>query len=499
MIRDWTIRQRILASFAVILGLMVVMGAVAYRSLVSVRNEAAFVETNPLYYATAISAAQSLTYSRAQEYATVTDPQRRDAQRALIRDDAAAVRDLITRYEGTIDTAKERADFDAFKADEQIFAQTRDDIVNTDASDRGEDLVRRINSELNPAFEKSLASIKNVVYVNKATEADAAHQIATAVSRAEAWVFGSIALALVAAVLCGYYLLRAITKPLGHLSMQLEQSGSQVSTSVTDIAATAKQQEVMATEVATTTVEIGATSKEISATSKELVRTMADVSNVAEQSAALAGSGQNGLAHMEGTMRQIIAAAGYVNAKLAVLNEKAGNIGQVVTTIAKVADQTNLLSLNAAIEAEKAGEYGRGFSVVATEIRRLADQTAVATYDIEQMVKEIQSAVSAGVMSMDKFSEEVRSGMQAIEQIGGQLSEIIHHVQALAPRIESVNEGMQAQTTGAEQISEALVQLSAAAQHTVESLRESSEAIDGLQHASQTLASGVASFKSKVA
>ena len=79
-----------------------------------------------------------------------------------------------------------------------------------------------------------------------------------------------------------------------------------------------------------------------------------------------------------------------------------------MTTITKVADQTNLLSLNAAIEAEKAGEHGRGFAVVATEIRRLADQTAIASYDIEQLVKEMQSAVSAGVMGMDKFSEEVR-------------------------------------------------------------------------------------------
>src|SRR6202007_2042888 len=99
---------------------------------------------------------------------------------------------------------------------------------------------------------------------------------------------------------------------------------------------------------------------------------------------------------MEETMRHVMEAATSINAKLSVLNEKAGNINQVVITITKVADQTNLLSLNAAIEAEKAGEYGRGFAVVATEIRRLADQTAVATYDIEQMVKEIQSAVAAG-------------------------------------------------------------------------------------------------------
>jgi methyl-accepting chemotaxis protein WspA len=190
----------------------------------------------------------------------------------------------------------------------------------------------------------------------------------------------------------------------------------------------------------------------------------------------------------------VIEAAGSINARLAVLSEKAGNISQVVTTITKVADQTNLLSLNAAIEAEKAGEYGRGFAVVATEIRRLADQTAVATYDIEQMVREIQSAVAAGVMGMDKFSEEVRRGMQDVQQVGGQLSQVIQQVQALAPRVEAVNEGMQAQASGAEQITQALTQLSEAAQQTVDSLRQSGLAIDELNQVAIGLRSGVSRF-----
>jgi Methyl-accepting chemotaxis protein (MCP) signalling domain len=158
--------------------------------------------------------------------------------------------------------------------------------------------------------------------------------------------------------------------------------------------------------------------------------------------------------------------------------------------ITRVADQTNLLSLNAAIEAEKAGEYGRGFAVVATEVRRLADQTAVATYDIGQIVKEIQSAVTAGVMGMDKFSQEVRRGMQEVQHVSGQLSQIIQQVQALAPRVESVNEGMQAQTTCAEPITEALIQLSGAAQQTVVSLRHPSEAMDAVHQVASGLAGG---------
>ena len=193
-------------------------------------------------------------------------------------------------------------------------------------------------------------------------------------------------------------------------------------------------------------------------------------------------------------MRRVMDAAAAINAKLAVLSEKAGNITQVVTTITKVADQTNLLSLNAAIEAEKAGEYGRGFAVVATEIRRLADQTAVATYDIEQTVKEIQSAVAAGVMGMDKFSEEVRRGMHEVQQVGGQLSQVIQQVQALAPRVESVNDGMEAQASGAEQITQALTHLSEAAQQTVDSLRQSGQAIDELNRVAIGLRGGVSRF-----
>lgn len=276
---------------------------------------------------------------------------------------------------------------------------------------------------------------------------------------------------------------------------QVQRSGIRVSTSMTEIAATSKQQQATAAEVAATTTQIGATSREISATSRELVRTMNEVASVAEHAADLASGGQSELAHMEETMHHVMEAAGSINAKLAVLNERAGDINQMVTTITKVADQTNLLSLNAAIEAEKAGEYGRGFAVVSSEIRRLADQTAVATYDIEQMVKDIQSAVSASVMGMDKFSEEVRRGLHDVHEIGGKLSSIITQVQALAPRFESVNEGMQMQATGAEQISEALLQLTDATQQTVESLRQSSSAIDELNQVSGGLQGSIARFK----
>jgi methyl-accepting chemotaxis protein WspA len=276
---------------------------------------------------------------------------------------------------------------------------------------------------------------------------------------------------------------------------QVQKSGVQVGSAVTEIAAGAKQQEATAVEVTATATEISATSKQIASTSKELLKTMNEVSDMAEKSAVLTIEGQTGLSRMEETMGRVMAATDSINAKLAVLNEKAGNISKVTTTITKVADQTNLLSLNAAIEAEKAGEYGRGFAVVATEIRRLADQTAVASYDIEVIVKEIQSAVSASVMGMDKFSEETRRGLEEIQQVSGQLSQVIGQVQTLTPRFETVNEGMRSQTTGAEQITSAFVQLTEAMQQATDAIRQSNVAIAEVSQIANGLSSGVSRFK----
>lgn len=276
---------------------------------------------------------------------------------------------------------------------------------------------------------------------------------------------------------------------------QLQWTGIQLTTSTTEIAATAKQQEATIVQQEATTKEIAATAREISTSAKEFVKTMSEVSRMAEQSSDLATSGKSGLNKMETIMRQMVDAAGNIASKLAVLNEKAGSITSIITTISKVADQTNLLSLNAAIEAEKAGEYGRSFAVIAREIRRLADQTANATLDIEKMVNEMVSAVSAGVMGVDKFSEEINTGVKHVGVVSEQLTKIIEQVQQQTTGFETVNKGMQNQSLGAEQINESINQLSEAAQQTTESIRQFHNAIEQLNNAAQEMQNAVSKIK----
>lgn len=385
---------------------------------------------------------------------------------------------------------------------------------------------------LSPITEKMDAAIGYQEREAKATYRQAVQSVDAA-----RWIFMLVVLTgAVFALLLGYWILRALNVPLaqmlektrqlaeGDLSVRVavvadnelgrlarafnqmadslqelvgkvQRSGIQVASSATEMAASAKEQQATATEQSATTTQIVASTKEIASTARVLVKNMDEVAHVADSTSALAEAGREDLARMEATMNQMMEATRGIASRLAVLSEKASNINSVVTTINKVADQTNLLSLNAAIEAEKAGEHGIGFGVVATEIRRLADQTAVATWDIEQMVKDMQSAVSSGVMGMEKFSEEVRHGVEQVGKVGERLSSIVKSVQLLTPHFETVYEAMQAQSTGSEQINQALEQLSQTVQGSAQAMRESVLVVDQLNEASHRLQAAVSKFK----
>ena len=208
-----------------------------------------------------------------------------------------------------------------------------------------------------------------------------------------------------------------------------------------------------------------------------------------------AGNSQTKLEKIQAAMQNLTHSSTSISSKLGAIDEKAKNINNIVTTITKVADQTNLLSLNAAIEAEKAGEYGAGFAVVAREIRRLADQTAVATLEIEKMVREMQSSVSTGVIEVDKFSKEVERYVVEVGNISQQIAQMIKDVQSLPPQFALVKERINEQYQEAQHISIAIDQLSEASQQTSQSIQETNNALTQLYDAAQGLQREISQFK----
>ena len=288
---------------------------------------------------------------------------------------------------------------------------------------------------------------------------------------------------------------QSMTQSLNSLIGQVQNSGIQVTVSSHEIAASGKQLEATVTEQAASIKEVEATTKQISATSRQLQQALEGITSTFKTTTISAEGGQRNLSQMENTMRDLAIATTSISSKLTNISEKANNINRIIITITKVADQTNLLSLNAAIEAEKAGKYGMGFAVVAREIRRLADQTAVATLDIEKMVKEMQAAVSTGVTEMNKFTEEVNHSVEDVESVSWQLTEIIEQVQVITPRFALVNQGMEAQSAGAGQISEVMAYLSQTSSQTADALRDINGAICQLNDASQGLHQEISRFK----
>lgn len=291
-------------------------------------------------------------------------------------------------------------------------------------------------------------------------------------------------IALLAGAVFAYFISKRITSPVADLSIHLTSSATQISSS-------AVHQQSNVTTLMASSNQIASAAKEISATSQELLRAMVEIAEAAERTAGLAHDGRQGLKGMETSMQALSTASDSISSKLTAIRSKAAKINTVVTAITKVADQTNLLSLNASIEAEKAGEAGAGFAVVAREIRRLADQSAISTLDIEQIVEEMQEAVAGGVTEMRAFADAVQGGINSAEAIQGQFGEIIERVESMAPRYETVQQGMQNQSVGARQISDAMWQLT-------ETARQTSDSVNDLNEVSRKLHEAVRILKERI-
>lgn len=261
-----------------------------------------------------------------------------------------------------------------------------------------------------------------------------------------------------------------MTRNIDDLLRQARSSGIQLKGASNQIASSAGELKSAIAGQAASTNEINATSSEISATTKDLSKSLSRVATLFEEIARSVGDGLQALSEIKGAMTALQSATSNIFEKLRAVNAKTDSISQITETITKVANQTNLLSLNAAIEAEKAGEKGAGFSVVAREIRRLADQTSHSALDIEDMISKMQNAVKDGVDAVESFTAQTRTSAEKTAKISEGLEKLMAQTKNLAPQLKSVDEGMRNQSESAAQINQAIGQLNEAAGKTKDSI-----------------------------
>ena len=210
--------------------------------------------------------------------------------------------------------------------------------------------------------------------------------------------------------------------------------------------------------------------------------------NIAREGAQQVRNTINGMNNIRGNIQE-------TRTLIKRLGESSQEIGNIVEIIKSIADQTNILALNAAIQANSAGEAGRGFAVVADEVQRLAERSSNATKRIEGLVKTIQNDTNAAVASMERSTKEVVDGANIAEEAGTALSKIEDVSTSLASLIERVSESTRKVSTMAENIASDMSQINKMAVTTTENVIKTSDSIENLSILSQELKNSVSGFK----
>ncbi|MBS3975063.1 MAG: methyl-accepting chemotaxis protein [Actinobacteria bacterium] len=251
-----------------------------------------------------------------------------------------------------------------------------------------------------------------------------------------------------------------------YLIRQTQESSTRLAQSSNDILSATEQQASGSAEQAASISQTTATMEELAATYRQIADNANQVVNMAEASLGSAESGQQAVFNSLGAMEQIKAHSQNSANKILLLGERSQQIGQVLGIINSIADQTKILALNAAIEAARAGEAGKGFSVVAAEIRKLAESVVNSTGEISQIMTEIQSSANELVLATEQEMKQVQNGVDLAHVTGESLEQILEMIEQTTVAAKEISAATQQQKSATEQVVKVMREVAAVAQQT---------------------------------
>jgi methyl-accepting chemotaxis protein len=265
-----------------------------------------------------------------------------------------------------------------------------------------------------------------------------------------------------------------------YLIRQTQESSKRLAGSSNDILSATEQQASGSAEQAASISETTATMEELASTYRQIAENADQVVTMAEASLGSAENGQSAVSNTLSAMEEIKSRTQASANKILALGERSQQIGQVLSIINGIADQTKILALNAAIEAARAGEAGKGFSVVAIEIRKLAESVVDSTGEISGIMTEIQSSANDLVISTEQELRQVQTGVDLAHTTGDSLDRILELVEQTTVAAKEISAATQQQKSATDQVVKAMREVAAVAQQTAAGSRQVASAAEAL-------------------
>ena len=282
--------------------------------------------------------------------------------------------------------------------------------------------------------------------------------------------------------------LRSMTGKIGKSSSTIASSSEELSVTVEEITRRVNEQANKANQVATASTEMSQTVLDIAKNASNIAASSNDTLNVAHD-------GKGVVTKTVDEVQEISRTVSESSQLITSLGERSKQIGEIIDVIKDIADQTNLLALNAAIEAARAGEQGRGFAVVADEVRKLAERTSKATTEISGMIQGIQGETDQAVSAMENTLKRVELGARLSTEAGDALQKIVESVNGLQAMVQQIASATEEMSTVSETISSDIEVIASVSQETSLSAAHIKQASKDLSKVSMELKTEVQKFK----
>ncbi len=296
--------------------------------------------------------------------------------------------------------------------------------------------------------------------------------------------------------------LQKLKENINNTAEQMASMLLNISSSAEVTASAAAEISSIAETLAASAAENSAQVDEIATAIEEMSRTISEnamgatrAAEVAENNKKIAVEGGNAVQQTVDKMGEIANVVKVSAEKIEKLGESSKQIGEIISVIDEIADQTNLLALNAAIEAARAGEQGRGFAVVADEVRKLAERTTEATKQIANMIKGIQRETEEAVRAMQQGTNEVSSGIVLADKAGKALQEIVHSSQEVLDMINQIASATEEQSSTAEQVAKNVSSISQVTSDTANRVQDIAKSAEDLAKQTELLRTMLEKFK----